>query len=90
MSDQRVGASFRAVRVKRRWRQSDVAERAGVSRAYVSLIERGHLEQATVAMLRRVAGALDMRVSRPKRPGDATATQAGNWRERRGMGGQGG
>ena len=62
MSDQRVGASVRAVRVRRRLRQSDVATRAGVSRAFVSLVERGHLDQVSLGMLRRVASALDIRV----------------------------
>jgi transcriptional regulator with XRE-family HTH domain len=62
MTDDRVGASIRAVRVRRRWRQADVAERAGVSRAFVSLVERGHLDRASLSMLRRVADALEMRV----------------------------
>ena len=62
MSDHRVGASFRAVRIKRRWRQSDVAARAGVSRAFVSLVEHGHLDKVSLALLRRVASVLDIRV----------------------------
>jgi transcriptional regulator with XRE-family HTH domain len=41
MDDIRVGAAFRAVRIRRGWRQQDVADRAGVSRALISLIERG-------------------------------------------------
>ena len=60
--EQRLGAAFRAVRVKRRWRQEDVAARAGVSRGVVSLIERGHLEAVTFGALRAVAHALDIRV----------------------------
>jgi transcriptional regulator with XRE-family HTH domain len=48
MTDDRVGASIRAVRIRRRWRQADVAERAGVSRAFVSLVERGHLDRASL------------------------------------------
>ena len=62
MQDIRVGAAFRAVRVRRGWRQRDVAERAGVSRALVSIVEHGHLEATSLAMLRRLAGALDIRL----------------------------
>ncbi len=62
MDDLRVGAAFRAVRVRRRWRQSDVAARAGVSRAFVSLLERGHLDRVSLATLRQVARTLDIRV----------------------------
>lgn len=62
MDDLRVGAAFRAVRVRRRWRQSDVAARAGVSRAFVSLLERGHLDRVSLATLRQVARVLDLRV----------------------------
>ena len=62
MQDARVGAAFRAVRVKRRWRQQDVALRAGVSRGFVSLVERGHLDAVSLATLRRVARELDIRI----------------------------
>ena len=62
MDDSRVGAAFRAVRVRRRWRQSDVAARAGVSRAFVSLVERGHLDSVSLATLRDVARVLDIRL----------------------------
>ena len=44
MQDARLGAIFRAVRIRRGWRQIDVATRARVSRAEVSLIEQaGHM-----------------------------------------------
>ncbi len=62
MSDQRVGAAFRAVRLRRSWRQLDVASRAGVSRALVSLIERGHLGSLAVDSLRRVGDVLEIRI----------------------------
>ncbi len=62
MEDQRVGAAFRAVRIRRRSRQEDVAKAARVSRALVSLIERGHVDQLSLAALRRVGTALDVRV----------------------------
>jgi transcriptional regulator with XRE-family HTH domain len=62
MDDARVGAAFRAVRLRRRWRQQDVADRAGVSRALISLMERGHLDAVPLRTLRRVAAVLDIRL----------------------------
>jgi transcriptional regulator with XRE-family HTH domain len=62
MDDMRVGALFRAVRIRRGWRQEDVAHVAGLSRALVSVIERGHLDRAALGTLRSVARALDIRI----------------------------
>lgn len=62
MSDQRVGAAFRAVRIRKDWRQVDVAARAGVSRAQISIIERGHIGGVSVDGLRRAAAVLDVRI----------------------------
>lgn len=62
MDDLRVGAAFRAVRLRRRWRQSDVAAGAGVSQQFVSLVERGHLDRVSLAGLRRLGHALDIRI----------------------------
>lgn len=50
------------MRVKRGWRQRDVAKRAGVSAGLVSLIERGHLDRVSLRTLRRVAAGLDIRI----------------------------
>lgn len=57
MDDQRVGAALRAVRIRRGWRQADVARRARVSASVVSLIERGHLNRVSFRALRAVAAA---------------------------------
>jgi len=62
MDDLRFGASVRAIRVRRRWRQSDLADRAGVSQSTVSRIERGHLATLAIGAIRGVAAAIDMRV----------------------------
>ena len=62
MTDQRVGAAFRAVRLRRGWRQRDVAARAGVSPALVSLIERGHIATLSVETLRRIGSELEVRI----------------------------
>ncbi len=60
MDDQRVGAVIRAVRRRRGWRQSDLAQRAGVHQAWVSLAERGHLGRLRVDAVRRIGAALDI------------------------------
>jgi len=61
VNDQRVGAAFRIVRIRRGWRQHDVARRARVSAGIVSLVERGHLDRVSVPAFRRIAAALDVR-----------------------------
>jgi transcriptional regulator with XRE-family HTH domain len=53
---------FRFLRIRRGWRQIDVADRAGVSQSQVSRIERGHLATVTIETLRRVAAVLDLRI----------------------------
>jgi transcriptional regulator with XRE-family HTH domain len=62
MDDQRVGATIRAVRVRRGWRQTDLATRSGVSPATISRLERGHPGSLTLDTIRRVSAALDIRV----------------------------
>lgn len=58
----RVGTRIRAVRIKKRLRQQDVAERAGVARSVVSKIERGQFGNVTLNAILAVAGALGIRV----------------------------
>jgi transcriptional regulator with XRE-family HTH domain len=60
---QRCGAAFRAVRVKRSWRQIDLAQQAGLHRSVVSPIERGHLEQVAIGTLLAVARTLEIQVA---------------------------
>ena len=62
MFDQRVGAAFRAVRLRHGWRQVDVATRAGVSDSLISALERGHLDTLSVESLRKIALSLDIRI----------------------------
>lgn len=62
MKDQRLGATIRAVRVRRGWRQADLAARARVSPSTVSRLERGHPGSLTLDLIRRVSAALDVRV----------------------------
>lgn len=62
MEDIRFGAAVRSVRLKRRWRQCDLAQRAGVSASTISRIERGHPGTLTLDTIRAVTSALDIRL----------------------------
>lgn len=62
MDDQRIGLIARAIRRKLGWRQRDIAERAGLSQAMVSLFERGRLEEISLGTNRRIAAAYEMRL----------------------------
>jgi transcriptional regulator with XRE-family HTH domain len=55
----RFGAQVRALRIRHGWRQADLASRSGSSRTRISLIERGHVDAATVGQALRVAVALE-------------------------------
>lgn len=63
MDDQRVGAALRTVRIRRGWTQRELARRGGVSATTVSEIEFGNLDHVSRRAFRRVAAALDVRVS---------------------------
>jgi transcriptional regulator with XRE-family HTH domain len=54
VNDIQVGRVFRAMRIRRGWRQVDVARKAGVHRDAVSLLENGRVEALSVTMLRRL------------------------------------
>jgi len=62
MEDLRFGSVVRSVRIKRRWRQRDVAAVAALSTSTISRIERGHVDRLSLGSIRRVAAALDIRV----------------------------
>lgn len=62
MDDIAFGRLVRLARIKRGWRQLDLAARAATSRPVVSRIERGHLGETSIATVRTVASALDLRV----------------------------
>jgi transcriptional regulator with XRE-family HTH domain len=63
MDDLAVGRLLRTVRVRRGWRQEDLARAAGVSRQTVSRVELGRLDGVPLGSLRRVFTAVDVRVS---------------------------
>jgi transcriptional regulator with XRE-family HTH domain len=58
----RYGLGMRALRLRRRLTQAQLAERAKVSRSVVYRIERGRADRVTVHTLIRVGAALDARV----------------------------
>jgi transcriptional regulator with XRE-family HTH domain len=62
VDDIRFGAVVRAVRIRRRLRQADLARLAGVSPTTISRIEHGRLDALGVGTMRQVAAALEIRV----------------------------
>ncbi len=62
LDDQPFGTLVRTLRQRLGWRQADVAAKARLSQATVSRLERGHVASLSVASVRRVAAALDVRV----------------------------
>jgi transcriptional regulator with XRE-family HTH domain len=62
MDDARFGATIRAARSRRGWRQTDLAAKAGVSQTTVWRVERGLIPEMTLGVLRQVAGALEIRL----------------------------
>jgi transcriptional regulator with XRE-family HTH domain len=62
VEDLRFGAAIRVARQKRGWRQSDLAIRAGVSRATVWRAERGRIAEMTLNSIRQICEPLEIRV----------------------------
>jgi transcriptional regulator with XRE-family HTH domain len=54
----RLGRQFRALRIRKVLRQEDVGRAAKLSRATISRLERGKIEEVAVGVLVRVAAAL--------------------------------
>lgn len=63
MEDQRIGRVIRVLRLRRGWRQIDLAIRAGVSQSAISDMERGRIERYTVQIIRRTLRAVDATVA---------------------------
>jgi transcriptional regulator with XRE-family HTH domain len=62
VNDAALGAAVRSLRHRRRWRQEDLARRAGLGRTVITLLERGHADRISVRSLRRITAALDLRL----------------------------
>ncbi len=60
MRDEAFGRMVRTLRVRRRWRQQDLAERAGLSRATVWRVEHGRFDEMTVGSVRRICETLEI------------------------------
>ncbi|HET7029371.1 MAG TPA: helix-turn-helix domain-containing protein [Candidatus Limnocylindrales bacterium] len=58
----RLGLQLRALRIRRRWRQIDVAVRAGVSRSVVAAVERGEIGRMQLDTVLAVGRVLDARM----------------------------
>ncbi|HEX2755850.1 MAG TPA: helix-turn-helix transcriptional regulator [Candidatus Limnocylindrales bacterium] len=56
------GRGFRALRLRKRLRQDDLAAAAGVSRGAIARIEQGHADKVTIETLEQVAKPLGARV----------------------------
>jgi transcriptional regulator with XRE-family HTH domain len=80
VDDQRFGAALRAARIRRGWRQRDLASAARVSDVTVSRIERGHLDGLTIGIVRQVAAALEVRVETLPRSRSADLDRIANAR----------
>lgn len=63
MDDRRVGRIVRKVRIRKSWRQRDLADAAGVSQSLISRIELGRLGNLSLKKLRKVGDVLDIRLS---------------------------
>jgi transcriptional regulator with XRE-family HTH domain len=59
----RIGLSLRALRIRRRLTQSELASATGLSRSAIGRLERGHIELTTLRTVTRVAAALGASVS---------------------------
>jgi transcriptional regulator with XRE-family HTH domain len=62
VDDLAVGRALRAIRVRKRLRQADVAEAANVSPTTVSRLERGRMDRVQLGTIRSVCAALDVRL----------------------------
>jgi transcriptional regulator with XRE-family HTH domain len=59
VNDLTVGRAIQLLRRRRRWRQRDLADRAGVSQATVSALERGQIDCTPLRTVRMVLDSLD-------------------------------
>ena len=63
MDDRRVGRVIREVRIRKAWRQQDLAAASGVSQSLISRVEHGGFRGLSLNKLRQVGEALDIRLS---------------------------
>jgi len=63
VDDAGFGRTIRALRLRRGWRRRDLAAACEVSQQLISSLERGHAASFSLATLRRVASAAEMRLA---------------------------
>ncbi len=59
----RLGRVLKALREENEWTLKDLAKKAKVTQAYISLLERGKKKNPTLAILKRLAKALGVSVA---------------------------
>jgi transcriptional regulator with XRE-family HTH domain len=62
MDDLRLGSMIRTARLRKGWRQQDLALAGHVARATISRIERGHLGSLPLDTIRAICAGLDIRL----------------------------
>lgn len=62
MDDVRIGSTIRTARIRKGWRQRDLATKSGVSRATISRMEGGHIGSLPLDLTRSVCLALEIRL----------------------------
>lgn len=62
MDEQRLGSVIRSVRIRKRWRQVDLAAAARVTRSDVSEVERGQASRIRLGRTLAICSALDIRL----------------------------
>jgi transcriptional regulator with XRE-family HTH domain len=62
--DARIADTLKKLRKRRGFTQADLAEAAGVSRGYLARLEAGLQTDPTLSVLRKLARALNVSVSR--------------------------
>lgn len=58
MDSVRIGRACRALRIRRRWRQQDLADLVGVSRQLIAKVESGRIDEMQLRTLRRIGEGL--------------------------------
>lgn len=56
--------NVKALRIKRKLNQTDLAKRAGVTQAYIAMLEKGTNVNPTLALLTKLAKALRVTVAK--------------------------
>jgi transcriptional regulator with XRE-family HTH domain len=59
---ERFGARIKALRLKAKWSQEDLAEKAGVGRVFISQIENGH-KDVCLGVIEALAGSFEKSIS---------------------------